>query len=1106
MSKKRHLGFKITLGVLVGLLVASAAALEFFPSSRKARELIQRIASGYIDGKLDYSALDVSLLKEFPLLRVTIDSLSVSYPHERFAMMDGGAGRYPLLDEGRGEVADTLLHLDRLTIGAKPWRIFAGRVFIRDASVSGLRVYVHQYDSTRGNWNIFIPQEKPGKDSSSTSLPLIVLKEFSLPGNPHIVYTNQRQGIFASLDVDTLKLSAGLRKKENSIVLRRSKLVFDADLDARTSRWGRLIIPLHICFRGGAELEEGLKDFKIDVLDCNLAHVPLHVDGKAHVYKDSTVMDAALLVRDCPLDTLLAEYGSKFFKEARDFGTNASVTLDIKSSGVLSDESFPRTDACLKINPSWIYYHPMHYRGDLAADIDALLSPSGKLDLEIDEFDYRLPGLSLSLDGNLSNILKADSHMDVRAEMGASLDSLMRWIPADLGIEASGSLNASARASTFMSKLSEYNFEKSVIQLNVRGENVNVSMPQSDLAVNTFSPRISAVSNKYGISLDVNADSLYFHKGDDLAAKARAMSNHGMLTFVKTRFGYAPRVEFDNREGALFLRSGANRYILQDLLLGATVQKRVLPKISEERRKAIIDSVRKNSPRFDTDDVSRESDFKFNVDSASRAYLRQWNPTAKIAVGRGFVRTPSLPLRTRINGFEGYFDGDTLAIDSLIVVAGTSDIRARGSIAGLRRNLQRGGRLNMQLALNSNRINVNELLSALQAGKEISKDTTVTQSESYVIDTLADSDFTEKKMTGILLPSNVDASLKVAAGEVNYTDINIRPFLADICLKDRTLQILGSRLSTDLGSMSLSAYYSTSSVDNIEAGVDLSLSKVQADGILRLMPSFENMMPALKSFKGNLDFNLSATAGIDSMMNVIVPSMDGIISIEGKNLMVEDAGSLRRITRLLRFRNKDIGAIQDLSVNAVIHDGKLEIFPFEFGVDRYKLALYGMHGMDNSMYYHASILKSPFLLKFGINIFGTNDDLKFRLCLPKYHEGEVPQYSSQVEVIRFNIAKSIKQVLTRGVENVNRYNHQMVQSVRNVQESLGEDSLESRLSAATMQFEYDAILQEEDLQKEVDDALEASYKDIETMMDDYAKEVYDKNILKRLSNIVKKKK
>lgn len=134
-------------------MVALIAALQILLRSRVVTNLIDKYVSEYVDGELAYSDLDISLFKSFPGIRVTIDTLTLTYPHERFAAYDGQGPREARRDAGRG--AD--------------------------------------------NWRMFKAGDKPKKDTSASALPLISVGKLRIDQVSAVVYTDFRDTVFADL-------------------------------------------------------------------------------------------------------------------------------------------------------------------------------------------------------------------------------------------------------------------------------------------------------------------------------------------------------------------------------------------------------------------------------------------------------------------------------------------------------------------------------------------------------------------------------------------------------------------------------------------------------------------------------------------------------------------------------------------------------------------------------------------------------------------------------------------------------------------------------------------------------------------------------------------
>jgi len=175
-------------------------------------------------------------------------------------------------------------------------------------------------------------------------------------------------------------------------------------------------------------------------------------------------------------------------------------------------------------------------------------------------------------------------------------------------------------------------------------------------------------------------------------------------------------------------------------------------------------------------------------------------------------------------------------------------------------------------------------------------------------------------------------------------------------------------------------------------------------------------------------------------MNFITPTINGVLKIKGKDLSVEQDGAIRKITKLLMFKNKKTGYIDKMSVQGIISNNTLEVFPFILGIDRYTLAMSGTQSFDQSFKYHVSVLKSPLPFRFGINLWGNFDNWKYRLGKAKYKNENVPVFTTEINNMHLNLINSIHNIFTKGVELALQQNIAAKNDIDARKDELGYDS------------------------------------------------------------------
>ena len=255
------------------------------------------------------------------------------------------------------------------------------------------------------------------------------------------------------------------------------------------------------------------------------------------------------------------------------------------------------------------------------------------------------------------------------------------------------------------------------------------------------------------------------------------------------------------------------------------------------------------------------------------------------------------------------------------------------------------------------------------------------------------------------------------------SDLVLSRMQSCLAVKERCVQFTNTSAKSDVGNIDFEGFYSTRTKKDLKTGFDLNISDVTAERVIELVPAVDSLMPMLKSFKGQLNCEVAATADLDTAMNIIIPSINGVIRIGGAGLTLEESEAFTQIARKLKFKDRESGYIDKMSVEGVIRDNKLEIFPFVLQIDRYTLAMSGIQNLDMSFRYHISVIDSPIPFRVGIDLYGDNfDDFKFRIGKAKYKNTNIPVFSSVIDRTRLNLKESIENIFTMGVEKAIREN------------------------------------------------------------------------------------
>ena len=688
---------------------------------------------------------------------------------------------------------------------------------------------------------------------------------------------------------------------------------------------------------------------------------------------------------------------------------------------------------------------------------DPLLEIDGTADVSLDSLQTFVPdSLDLTASGRMAARIKGKarmSHLNLYNFSRADLDGFLNCndisikMPSDtisvaidsIGITIGPEERASRRDPSRTFRLLALNgfvgnADVSYGTMVLDGENLKVSAKNS-IPEGDDTTKVSRFAGNF------SAEKIILKDSEGTSINMEQTSNSFNMLPKKDQ-PTVPLLTFSSKNKRITLITTANRAILTDSEIKASAAMNTLER--KAKRQALIDSLARVYPTVPKDSLLRhmmkqrgtrevpewmkEEDFKKNdidikLDETMAKYFREWDLKGNIDVRTGIVMTPYFPLRNILKGFEVSFDNNEVRIDSMKFVSGSSEIAAKGKLSGLKRALLGNGTMKLDMDITSGGMDANELLRAYNAGSGFNPESMkeslegASNSEFFKIVT-TDTTTVSEEIQLIVIPANLVADISVNASDIKYSDLDISKVTADLVMKERCVQITNTSAKTNMGDMSFDGFYSTKSKKDLKAGFSLNLSDITAEKVIALMPSVDTLMPLLKSFKGLLNCEMACTAQLDTNMNIITPSINGVMRIAGENLSINDDNELyRTLAKKLIFKNKKEGKIDKMTVEGVIKDNVVEIFPFILKVDRYTLAMSGIQNLDMSFKYHVSILKSPLLFRIGIDLYGPDfDNFKFRIGKAKYKTNTIPVFSTVIDDTKINLVESIKGIFEKGVE------------------------------------------------------------------------------------------
>lgn len=687
-------------------------------------------------------------------------------------------------------------------------------------------------------------------------------------------------------------------------------------------------------------------------------------------------------------------------------------------------------DADFKFRQSWLSpnkFHKVMVNGHLALNDFTFSSPSQDLFASLGRASFDL--------GSRSSVKINDVKVDSLLTASLSIDTLYM---ATQGVHVSAKeLTAGVGARNISSSLD-------TTQINPMGGNIRAQL----IKLQSDSDSVAVLIRNSGIRA-----SLRRFNGMD---KAPLLS----LTLGAERIRYADRL---------------NRMTLRNAISDMTLHPRKRRELSP-RMKARIDSLSALYPelpqdsvmrlafvrshKFSSDSVSNRENVDFGLDNSLKALLMRWQLEGNIKAERGRLLTPYFPLLNRLRNFDMSFGTDSVVMRNIRVLSGRSDFLLNGRLTNISRALtsRRGRPLMLNFSLTSDTIDINQITDALLAGAafadKLSKgEVKISNSDNDdAVQTSIENAAPSTERMALVVPSNIQANLNVSAKHVLYGDIWLERFKGDVDVYDGAISLNPIMAKTSVGSVAMSALYSAPSIDSLSFAAGVNIRRLRLDDVLDMVGGLDTIMPLLKSVEGIVDADLAVSAQLDSMLNFNFPSLDMALKLNGDSLVLLDSETFRTLSKWLMFKNKKRNMIDNMTVEMVVKDSRLSLYPFIFDMDRYRLGVSGGNDLGLNLDYHVAVLKSPLPFKFGINIKGTPDDMKIRVGKARLNEKSVATTKHVTDTLRINLVNEIAKAFKSGMRrrrNTPRLSLDTVKMPINVPS--GEDNFSKADSVALIQ-------------------------------------------------------
>ena len=654
------------------------------------------------------------------------------------------------------------------------------------------------------------------------------------------------------------------------------------------------------------------------------------------------------------------------------------VQLSAEIDGVYNETSMPKVNAEIVYRkgmlamPEMIPYPITNLNTSIKTELDL----NDKTNIYLNSFSADMSNSSLAISGTIKDVMNK-MLCDIRLNAEADLDELQSFMPE--GIVAKGVVKLNGNAKVNNHQLTTMDFMNAEVNGNMQWENMNVVYCDT-ITVNSDKLNINlTLPNTASEGLD-NSLAAVEISGADFDAVVSDMIVAGLKDY---KFDVQISNILDENEPMSVLADYSFSRIdaaMDDMSFFTNNPKGILSMSMKENNDASYMAVYSgDSLSFNMGEemsfATEKLDFNVSADydDDQENIILQWNPHAGIQLDKAFFAMSDMPLPVYIPSINFNYDTTGIQINNSSILLGNSDFELQGKFTNVDEFLRKEALLQGNLDFTSRYTDVNQIMELFSG----MGDTAVVAEEIVVTEE------TEKEPEPFMVPLGVDISLNTLIENASVGDMNISNVGGSLTVKDGVLVLNEMGFTSEAATMMLTAMYKSPRKNHLYVGFDFHLIDIDIAEMINIIPELDTLVPMLNSFAGKAEFHIAAETYLKSNYEMKVSTLRGATSIHGKDLVVLDNKTFRKIARMLNFKDKEHNQIDELSVEMTAFKNEIDIYPTLIALDKYQAVVGGRHKLDMTFDYGIGISNPWPFRRLGIKIGGNMDDMKFKFVMKK---------------------------------------------------------------------------------------------------------------------------
>lgn len=284
--------------------------------------------------------------------------------------------------------------------------------------------------------------------------------------------------------------------------------------------------------------------------------------------------------------------------------------------------------------------------------------------------------------------------------------------------------------------------------------------------------------------------------------------------------------------------------------------------------------------------------------------------------------SPELTQRIYVSKGQLKFSPQNISLQKINIKVGQSDFKLSGKVSNYLNYIFKGGTLKGDLLLNSNQVNLNELLRLhVSEKKDIAENK---NPDGSIVEPAI-----EEEVLAFDIPENIDITFRSHMKNGIFDRLSISDINGLIIAKDKKLLLNGLNMKMLDGELKINGSYENTPQNHPLVDFGFDVISFDIPTAYRSLSGVQHILPIAARSQGKLNTSFKMTGQLNSNHKFIASSIDGTGLFSTTNLQIVDSPIFNQLKGILKLEKLKNVSVDDFRANFVVEDGNIQLRPFK---------------------------------------------------------------------------------------------------------------------------------------------------------------------------------